>query len=473
MFTMSDARATSGHGSGQIAEALLSLKFAIALGMVVAARYAWLLSHAEKWDTPAQMPALILCELPMVICLAALLVGDNSKRDARSAGLASGMALTFCVGVLPLGCETGLRIWDSRPVYLVEFEHFLPVCALTAVYTIAAAWRYRRNNRTVFSAYAGVGVGCFVGVAVLLSAASIPGSGEEKEKASFIPAVVAPYDHIRAVAACLIRHRFLHPQEGFPSDLSAITPDWNCSEESSDLWALHGNRIFYSAVDHSGSGFGDFRLESIPADRGKMYVEVSASDKRGEVFVFRGLTATAAQRKAANEGGHFSVQTVDFTSDALGHLLNIRGHIKAYMAAHDPANAPASLDGVVDEWELDTKCDSEDSAQDRVIGRPVSGSCSYRLTYLLPSVTPTNTFAISMECVAYGARCLRSYFLDYDGNIHATPEPRAATDQDPGLLPCETMQVCNDPVWTASEQASDWTFTKANLLNLIHSTVWW
>lgn len=145
------------------------------------------------------------------------------------------------------------------------------------------------------------------------------------------------------------------------------------------------------------------------------------------------------------------------------------------MASHDPANAPASLEGIADERELNPDCDSEGTDQDRVIGRPVPINCksSYKAIYFPPSATAANTFAISLECVAYGALCLRGYFLDYDGNIHATPGPRAATDQDPGLLPCETTAICNDPVWTASEQPGRWTFMRVSLLYSMHSTNWW
>lgn len=472
MCLMLAAEQTKSRSSVRIVEVVLSLNLAITVGIAVSARYAWLLSHAEKWDTPAQMPALIICELPLALCLAALASGERSKRCARSAGLASGISLSFLVVALPLACDVGLRIWEMQKGYLVDFENFLPVCVLTAIWVLAAGWRYRRNDRRVFSQYAGIGVGCLVVVALLLAAASVQGSGEAKEKARYQAPNLSPHYHVRAVAACLIRHRFLHPQEGFPSSLSSIGADWNCDAELSNPWALHGYWIHCSGVHHGNSGFEDFRLESIPADRTYVLGPVSASDKRGEVFELRGLDAMAAQRKAANKTGHFSVQTVD-ADTILFHLLNIRGHIKAYMAAHDPANAPASLDGIVEPWELNTGCDYEDSAQERMIGRPVSGSCNYKVSYFLPSTTSANTFAISLECVAYGARCLRSYFLDYDGNIHATPEPRAATYQDPGLLPCESATICDDPIWTASEQPGGLTFMRASLLYSMHSTNWW
>jgi hypothetical protein len=158
------------------------------------------------------------------------------------------------------------------------------------------------------------------------------------------------------------------------------------------------------------------------------------------------------------------------------NLLGLQGIVRSYMAAHDPSNAPLAIDGIVDPKLLTGACNGEEgTSTDRVIGRPGTGNC-YAVTYFAPSATAADSFAISLQCISYGNGCLRSYFLDYDGMIHATPEPRAATDQDPGLLPCEAALPhsvdCRDPVWTPSAQPSPFTFMRAKLAYMIHSTNW-
>ncbi len=451
----------------RLVQALLSLSLAISLEIALSARFAWLYSHAEKWDTPAQMPTLILCELPLLLCLLLLVTGESSKRAVRSAGMAFGIALSFCAIVLPLGCDAAFTAWENLHGDLAAFQQFLPVCVIASVWMLAVAWRHGKGQRSAFAVSVGCGIGCFVLVALLLNFASVYGSGEEKEKARYELTPIRPEFHIIRVAGCLIRHHSLHPDEGFPSSLSDIKPDWNCEPEISDPWAMHGYWILYFPVDRSSNGFQDFRVGAILPEQSRL---VSAADKRGEVLRFTG---------PSQNRGHFEVDTVeaDGNSSFLA-LFTLRDTVKTYMSAHDPANAPSSLDGVVDLLQWSRRCEEEGTTpQDRVIGRGGTGFC-YTISYFPPSASPDANFALSVQCINYGDGCLRSYFLDYDGKIHATSELRAATAQDAELLPCEAAaarysSICNDPVWTASERPSERTFLQAKVLYLIHSTNWW
>jgi hypothetical protein len=47
----------------------LSLQLSLGAAILLTGDFAWLLSHAEKWDTPSQVPALFLCELPLLLSL--------------------------------------------------------------------------------------------------------------------------------------------------------------------------------------------------------------------------------------------------------------------------------------------------------------------------------------------------------------------------------------------------------------------
>lgn len=444
-------------------KSLFSLRLAIALGIVLSARFSWLFSHAAKWDTPAPIPALILCELPMLFCVVALMNGEQSKRTLRAAGTAFGIALSFCIIWLPLAFDAGLTAWEDRAGYLAQLDQFLWPCLAFALWMLVTAWRCGKGQRLAFARSALMGVGSFVLTLVLINAASVTGSGEAKEKLRFQQVTQFPDVHIRAVAACLIRHHLLHPDEGFPSSLADIQQDWNCAAALSDPWALHKYWIYYSAVDRSPRGFQDFRIASIfPDDRSS---RLSVVDKRGDVLnlVGAGLTGYERQRQ------HIPLQTVD-ADDILYRLLRVRDDITVYMSTHDPNNAPPSLDGLMDPRMLGNACEDTGNPQDRVIGR---GYLCFKINYFPPSGTPPSTFAISLECVSYGDGCLRSFYLDYDGTIHGTTEPRPATNQDPGLLPCETKltyaAACDDPVWSGSGRLSQWTFLRAKTLDFLRS----
>jgi len=201
----------------RLVRSLFSLRLAIAVGIVLSARLSWLFSHAAKWDTPAPIPALILCELPMLFCVVALMNGEQSKRTLRAAGIAFGIALSFCIIWLPLGFFAGLIAWEDRTGYLAQLDQFLWPCLALALWMLIVAWRCGKGQRRAFAGSGLMGVAYFVLTLVLIHAASVTGSGEAKEKLRFQQVTQFPDVHIRAVAACLIRHHLLHPDEGFPS----------------------------------------------------------------------------------------------------------------------------------------------------------------------------------------------------------------------------------------------------------------
>jgi hypothetical protein len=447
------------------------LAAALAAAILVTARFAWLSSHAEKLDTPAQAPALIWCELPWLVALWALFNGEAKKRAVRGAGIAFGVALSFGILLPPLYVMLGFAIWDTRnPRFsLVQFQDFVPVCLIVCLGVVAAAWLCGKGNLGAFAKAAGIGLGVFVVASFLFGASQVRGSGEAKEKAFYVPPAVSPEYHLQMVTACLIRHRYLHPEDEFPSSLAAIAPDWNCEAAANDPFALPGYWIYYSAVD----GGRDFHLEAITTEKGRNFQHVSTSDGRGEILNFSGLNANSEQIKLANIHGHFTVQTVDAGNLYYYDLRMVRGTVENYMSTHDPANAPPSLDGVFDMAQLQRFCeDDERGAKEREIKTHAKGPC-FTVEYSPNPSTPANTFSISMTCVSYGSGCIRSYLLDYDGKVYATAEPRPATAEDRGLLPCETVQVCNDDVWTPSAQPSDRMFFRAGFLSAIHSTNWW
>lgn len=451
----------------------LSLKLLLAIAIVLTAQFAWLLSHAEKLDTPSLLPALFLCELPLLVCLYFLIAGDRRKREIRGAGTTFGVALGFCALSPLLFFVLVMTIWDTGDRYLnlVALQHFLPVCFVVALALLAMAWMQGSGNRAPFVKAAFLGVVCFVVVLFLTFVSGAAGSGDAKQRAAFQTPSTSPSSHVTAIAACLIRHQFLHPQEGVPASLQEIHSDWNCDASLADPAGLHGYWIFYSRGNgNSLPGGKDFRIEAVPTEKGRQVGDVAGIDGRGEALDFRGLGATPAQR-----GPHFSIQTVDAGGGALHILRTVRGNVRGYMETHDPLTAPPSLDGVVPAGLLKNGCDRYDDSEvkpkERVLHEPTDRLC-YSIEYFHPPEKPADSFALSVQCMSYGENCLRSYFLDYDDMTHATAEPRAATAQDPGLEPCETVQVCHDTIWTPSQQGSEWIFIKASFLNAVHSTSW-
>jgi hypothetical protein len=441
-------------------------KPALVVAILVAVRFAWLLNHAEKWDTPGEIPLVFLCELPLLVALIVLRAGKDREHVLRSAGIAFGAALAFLVLIPLLFILEFFSIWEFANRYrgLVALEHFLPVCLLSSLWLLARAFSERKGDRRPFLNSSGIGVASVFVALALMAATAVHGSGEAKAKAAYQEIGFDSEEHIRAVAACLIRHQFLHPEEGFPSSLSAIGPDWNCDRQIADPWGLPGYWTLYSAViDRSTGRAVDFRVQSIPLENG----EWAGADKRGEVLVFTPVRENAVRRKPAHNSGRPYVMAVD-RQNILSAVYEVRSKVRYYMSTHDLGHAPSSPVGVFEPLQPSPFCSEQDDPKLSFI-KAEKGRVCYTTDYFPPTTEPPDSFAASVTCSSYGQECIRSYFMDSEGTVHATAEPRAATVQDPGLLPCEATQVCDDPVWTPSEQPSDWTLFKANLLYSIHS----
>jgi len=72
----------------------------------------------------------------------------------------------------------------------------------------------------------------------------------------------------------------------------------------------------------------------------------------------------------------------------------------------------------------------------------------YLLEYSPPKAGTANAYTISAVCESYGDACIRSFYLDQNGEIHETSEPRRPTVQDRLIPDCEKYaQTCRDIDW--------------------------
>ncbi len=451
---------------------LIALRLGILTAIPLAARLAWLVNHAEKWDSPPQAPLLILYELPLLVALF-FVTRKERRRVACGAGITSAIALTFSMVAFPLNFVTGMTIWDTgeRLQHLVALRELLPLCFLASLWLLVSAVLQGKGNGRAFFASFGIAVACLVAGLYLTGRMSVPGSGLLKEKKAYERPTTIPDKQVRALTACLLRHQFLHPKEGFPNSLKSIQPDWNCDPEITRANAFPRYWIFYSpGPDQSTRQIVDFCIQAVPTEKGRL--EPVASDSRGEILKIYGPAASNAQRKEIKARGSFAIEAVDAGS-GLWPIYAVRNGVREFMLSHDSEHAPPSLDGfLADDLRTRLACNQEEEPKERFISARGGRAC-YSIGYFPPSGELPKSFAISATCKSYGEECIRSYFLDYGGNLHATAEPRPATAQDQGLLPCELAQICQDSVWTSSAQEWDWMFLKAEVLYSVSSSNWW
>src|SRR5215469_7453745 len=72
---------------------LTGFKSALVVAMVLTVRFAWVLNHVERWDTPNFILLMFLCELPLAVAGLTLVQSALSGRLVRASGIALFLAL--------------------------------------------------------------------------------------------------------------------------------------------------------------------------------------------------------------------------------------------------------------------------------------------------------------------------------------------------------------------------------------------
>ncbi len=266
---------------------------------------------------------------------------------------------------------------------------------------------------------------------------------EEKQRraaeATSVAALKTNYDAHRAVAllaGCLIEYHAAHPRRGFPEFLSALPPDLHlpggaaCDTTLVNPGAVLDYTLTYTPQQDPDTGsFTDFRLLAMPLHKGGMRVDPIAVDSRGRIFAYAGWWVTTPETGFA--------PSLTATPDDLwtSQVRTLRSEVD-YFTKNNGGTPPASLLSLG--WHPDP--DATGDSHVLHVG-------SYELKYL-PAASDPARFSVSAVCQSYGDACIRSFFIDPDGEIHQTIEPRSATLTDPLIPDCEKYaQTCRDIDW--------------------------
>jgi len=252
----------------------------------------------------------------------------------------------------------------------------------------------------------------------------------QNEMELYKPAILARETTI-GLTACLLRNHMLHPEAEYPASLSPPPGDWACQTKfASD--AVPGFTLNYEPQNDAASGrVTDFQLTAMPDRKGIRGREPLLIDRRGIVFV-------DYPWEMENVAAKVMVMPSDFSNSLIDSLmLNLDLYIK------DKGN------GLAPET-INTEIFATPTYERPIIdkGRTRLESRDYEIVYFPPKAGDPGRFAISAQCKRYGEICLRSYFFDYDGSLHATGEPRQATAADPAPPRCEKGALeCEDMIW--------------------------
>lgn len=389
-------------------------------------------------------PLLVFLLLPYVTALK--LVGNNRRRDFVASGAGISLAL---FGAMLLVAPTYVLLvltWAglSGDPYLFTGLVVLIAFFTDAGWVVWCSFRVGKGSLTRFLTAACV-TGAYLGVGIPAISLREFRSAQQQEKQRAAKTMSswqqrdAARSTVEGLIGCLIQYRKNQPSGEFPKSLADLPigltlPNGKvCDTDLVKPEALSDYTITYTPEPDPASGkITDFRLLAMPGRKGLDYVNPMLSDSRGRIFVYERWFAT-------EQGEHLEPMLTEQPDDwSASRLLALGSSVRFAMKNKGMERPPSFLS----ELQLSTSPGEAGSALNTLNEGP------YTVQYLAPRPGSSAGFALSAVCQSYGDKCIRSFFLDYDGDIHQATEPRPATTDDPLIPDCEKYaQGCRDVDW--------------------------
>jgi hypothetical protein len=367
-----------------------------------------------------------------------------SKREQKSIATGAGVACGFFGGfllvspyvVMTMFLFVGMSAWNGPPDGgLMAAGLVVVVFFVISLWIVWSAFKIGKVQWNTF----GVAVGAtafylYFGFQSLSLTAYRGQRGAEQKKVQadmdlYKPAILAR-ETIIGLTACLLRNHMLHPEAEYPASLNPPPANWACQTKFTTDAVPEFTLNYEPQKDAASGRVADFQLTAMPGKKGIRGREPLLVDSRGVVFVDYPWEMENVTAKVMVMPSDLSNSQMDFLKFNLDRYIKDKGN----------GLAPATLNPEIGGAGYETPISEG--------GRTRLEARDYETLYFPPRAGDPNRFALSAQCKRYGEICLRSYFVDYDGSMHATAEPRAATADDPAPPRCEKVaSECEDIVW--------------------------
>ena len=371
-----------------------------------------------------------------------ILLSDREQGPiAAGAGVACGFFGAFVL-VSPYAFAVtllsgGMSAWGGSPDPVMQAAALtLLVYMVISLWIVLSAFRIGKVQWSTF----GEGVGAtafylFVGFELLIAAGNqgLQQAEQKRVQANMDlnkPAMLAGQTVV-SLTACLLRNHMLHPEADYPATLTPPPADWTCQTKFATNAVPEFTLEYVPQKDAATGRVTDFQLTAMPHRKGIPGRDPVMIDSRGIIFVDYPWYMENVTPKVTVEEGDFFYSQIEF----------LKRNIEQYMKDKTSGVAPPTLNADAI-GSLGHEMPTIEDGGMRLETR------DFETLYLPPKAGNPGQFALSVLCKSYGQNCLRSYFADYDGTIHATGEPRQATAKDPAFFRCErSFGECDDVIW--------------------------
>lgn len=380
------------------------------------------------------MSILWIALLIVPFVLSGLLLSTRSEESiAAGAGVATGLFACGIIVAIAAFLSLFLRFFPD-PYFRQNMIAILTFFG-SSLWIIVSAFRIGKVSQGIFFLALGATVICMAwGSESLKSAEYKMDRQNEQKKAQaaiemFEPVVEAQH-RLASLAGCLILDDSIHPQSGYPASLDPPPANWPCETKFAANAVKEYTLSYAPDADPATGRVTDFHLIAVPVKKGVRGRYALMVDSRGIVFSDAMWGISNPYIRAANSEGRAS------------EIEEVRRNIERHMKENGLAAAPLTLNAELIGTTYGFQVPSIEDNGTRLEIK------NYAFYYVAPKAGNPSRFALSVQCQSYGENCLRSYFLDYDGVVHATGEPRQATADDPPALECEESDSpCKDVVW--------------------------
>lgn len=376
--------------------------------------------------------------LPLAPYLLAFLLLSTRRAAcvAAGAGIAGGLFAWFFVlaPFVAMGLVLGFGL-SQAPYFLQTAISLLVFFAIGIWVVIAAGWT-GKANWIAFSVAAGATLVCVTSGYSSLRKAQIEwhrAYEEQKQEDQFYrhrPRPVGARQNLMYLASCLFQNHIAHPEFPYPLDIDPKTR-WFCDTRFSAN-AVPDFKLSYTPQTDSATGkVVDFELVAVPKTKGVANHNPLMIDSRGILFSMDPWAQGVPHEITATPG--------DGESSQIGVL---KANLERYMKEKNTGVAPAVLTAeIIGAFPYETPVVDQSGTYLQ--------TKNFSYVYLAPKPSAPNQFGIIAQCQSYADNCLRSYFLDYDGVIHGTAEPRQPEREDPPALDCEIVPAeCKGVRWS-------------------------
>jgi hypothetical protein len=230
------------------------------------------------------------------------------------------------------------------------------------------------------------------------------------------------------VLACLQRYKL--EKSSYPDSLTATAGVRGCSSLDANPGEVGGYTLSYRPIHVQALGKTEsFQLEARSEGGWFEHAEPYIADSLG--IIYR-RTQFGMRPMVGSEGGMM--------------LSDIRRCVERPASTEQRRDA----DGIVQD--LQSRCPYRPGQwenQDGVVVFQMTGKTGYavEMHVVLTGGQATPKITGSGRCANYAMNCVRSYLMDEKGAVHGTPEPRAATLDDPVVPACESSTApCDWPL---------------------------